>query len=81
MCKRAVKLQAYINQQLEKEITLKISTLSTSTSSNTAEADYKDLKKLQLAATKQQHLKAITQILEHFKEATNYLSKNQEPQI
>ena len=59
MCERAVKLQTYINDWLEKEIALKPIS-HTSGSSNTAEADYKDLKKLRLSTTKWQHLKALT---------------------
>jgi len=80
MCERAVKLQLYINKWLEKEIALK-PTSSTSAFIATAQADYKDLKKLRLATTEWQHLKAITQMLKRFKTATSFLSKNSKPQI
>jgi hypothetical protein len=62
MCERAVKLQPYIDEWLEQEIALKTTGHSNSahTSSDTAEADFKDLKKLRLASTEWQHLKAIT---------------------
>lgn len=82
MCERAVKLQKYIDQWLEQEIALKTTSRSNSTSANSdmAEADFKDLKKLRLAATEWQHLKAITQMLMKFKDATKFLSENQKPQ-
>ena len=83
MCKQAIKLQLYINNQLEQEIALKLTTYKNSalTSNNNIEADQKDLKKLQLTAPKQQHLKAVTQMLKRFKTATSFLSKNLSPQI
>jgi hypothetical protein len=83
MCERAVKLQPYIDEWLEQEIALKTTGHSNSahTSSDTAEADFKDLKKLRLASTEWQHLKAITQMLKRFKSATNFLSENEKPQV
>ena len=83
MCKQAIKLQLYINNQLEQEIALKPTTYKNSalTSNNNIEADWKDLKKLQLTAPKWQHLKAVTQMLKRFKTATSFLSKNSSPQI
>jgi hypothetical protein len=83
MCDRAVTLQSYIDEWLEQEIALKSTSPAnnTSTSGDTVEADYKDLKKLRLAATEWQHLKAITQMLRRFKAATNFLSENQKPHI
>jgi hypothetical protein len=88
MCERAVKLQLYIDEWLEQEITIKTtsrtgnaSANNASTNGNNAEADFKDLKKLRLAAMEWQHLRAITRMLKKFKEATNFLSENQRPQI
>ena len=83
MCERAVKLQPFIDEWLEQEIALKTTshTNSTPANSNGTEADWKDLKKLRLAATEWQHLKAITQMLKRFKAATNFLSEESKPQI
>ncbi|KAJ8115409.1 hypothetical protein OPT61_g2929 [Boeremia exigua] len=83
MCERALKLQVYIDKWLEQEIALKTTSWgdSTSTGSEVAEADYKDLKKLRLAATEWQHLRAITQMLQRFKKATSALSETQKPHI
>ncbi|KAJ8110237.1 hypothetical protein OPT61_g6862 [Boeremia exigua] len=78
MCERALKLQVYIDKWLEQEIALKTTSRgdSTSTGSEVAEADYKDLKKLRLAATEWQHLRAITQMLQRFKKATSALIRS-----
>lgn len=77
MCERAIKLQLYIDKWLLGEIWLKYSAyLSTS---STAKADYKDLKKLQLVLAKQEHLKAVTRMLKNFKSATNALSRSLKP--
>jgi len=80
MCERAVKLQPYIDEWLHNEILLK-PTSHTSGNSTNSEADWKDLKKLRLASTEWQHLKAITQMLSRFKKATSFLSENSKPQI
>ena len=79
MCERAVKLQVYIDEWLEKEIALRPRASLAGTS--TLEADYKDLKKLWLSGTEWQHLKAITQMLRKFKTATSSLSENSKPLI
>lgn len=81
MCERAVKLQPYIDQWLEQEISLKVTSSTNSSNPNVVEADYKDLKRLRLAATEWQHLRAITSMLESFKTATEFLSQNEKPQI
>jgi hypothetical protein len=77
MCERAVELSKFIDHWLEQEIALK----ATSGNYDTAEADYKDLKKLRLAASEWQHLKAITPMLKRFKDATAFLSQKGKPQI
>jgi hypothetical protein len=81
MCERAIKLQPYIDRWLEQEIALRPVTHGVSDNSDTAEADYRDLKKLQLAAPEWQHIRAVTHMLQNFKTATDFLSKNQKPQI
>jgi hypothetical protein len=81
MCERVIKLQLYINDWLEQEIALKLTTYKNSalTSDDNIEADWKDLKKLWLTAPEWQHLKAVTQMLKRFKTATSFLSKNLSP--
>lgn len=83
MCERAVKLQPYINKWLQEEISQKPAGYRRTplTSSETLEADYKDLQKLQLGAIEWQHLQAITKMLKDFKDATISLSENSNPQI
>lgn len=78
MCERAIKLQPYIDEWLLGEIRLKYSAYPST--SSTAEADYKDLKKLQLVPAEWEHLKAVTRMLKNFKSATNALSGSLKPQ-
>jgi hypothetical protein len=47
MCERALQLSLYIDEWIEKEISLK--PLRRSAPNGTAEADYRDLKKLRLS--------------------------------
>lgn len=51
-----------------------------STDSNEA-VDFRDLKRLRLGPAEWTHLRAITQMLKNFKDATSQLSENQTPQI
>jgi hypothetical protein len=82
MCERAIKLQPFIDQWLAQEIAMKPAgrTSSSSTATDTV-ADYRDLKKLQLAAAEWDHLKAITRLLLNFKTATDQLSNNHHPSV
>jgi hypothetical protein len=83
MCARAIQLQRYIDDWLKQEIGLKTgaNNNSTSVSVDTREIDARDLKKLRLSATEWHHLELVTAMLKNFKDATNFLSQNQEPQI
>jgi hypothetical protein len=80
MCERALQLAPYIDEWIEKEIALK--PLRRSAAPNgTAEADYRDLKKLRLSRAEWNHLQAITRMLQSFKKATSSLSINNRPWI
>lgn len=79
MCARAIKLRTYIDDWLQKEIALN----STSNSASTEDTDFtpRDLKRLRLSSTEWHHLQLITDMLQNFKSATNYLSENRKPQV
>jgi hypothetical protein len=83
MCARAIKLQKYIDEWLKQEIVLTpgVSADSISNSNDTAEVDFRDLKRLRLSSTEWHHLELITEMLHRFKDATSFLSENQKPQI
>lgn len=76
MCERAIKLQPYINTWLEQEIAMR----STTRVENN-EPDHRDLRKLQLGPSEWLHIRAVTQMLEDFKDATLELSSSIDPQI
>jgi hypothetical protein len=82
MCARAIKLQKYIDKWLKQEIVLKagVNAGSIPESNNTAEVDFRDLKRLRLSSTEWHHLELITEMLKRFKDATSFLSENQKPQ-
>jgi hypothetical protein len=79
MCERALQLQHYIDEWIEKEISLK--SLRRSAPNSTAEADYRDLKKLRLSRPEWNHLRSITKMLQNFKKATSSLSTSNKPWI
>ena len=79
MCERAIKLQSYINDWLKQEIALRAPVHPDSTLNET-EVVFRDFKRLQLGSAEWHHLEILTQILRHFKNATNYLSEKK-PQI
>jgi hypothetical protein len=83
MCARAVKIQRYIDEWLKQEVALKTGASSTTLSSDydTAEVDFRDLKRLRLSSIEWRHLELITEMLKRFKTATSFLSENQKPQI
>lgn len=81
MCERAVKLQSYINEWLEAEISLRATTGSSHANDGRVEADFKDLKKLRLSTTEWKHLESVTEMLKRFKNATNHLSESKKPLI
>jgi hypothetical protein len=81
MCERAVQLSSYIDKWLAQEIALKATTSSTHSDDGRVEADFRDLKKLQLSHTEWHHLKMVTVLLKRFKTATNHLSQTKLPQI
>ena len=43
--------------------------------------DFRDLKRLRLSSTNWHHLELLTKVLREFKNATDYLSQTDEPQI
>jgi hypothetical protein len=59
MCERAIKLKLYIDDWLQKEIALKITSYYGS-DSYAGEVDYRDLKRLRLSATEWNHLEMLT---------------------
>jgi hypothetical protein len=79
MCERALQLAPYIDEWIEKEISLKPPRRSAP--NGTAEADYRDLKKLRLSRPEWNHLRSITLMLQNFKNATSSLSTNNKPWI
>jgi hypothetical protein len=48
---------------------------------NTSNIDFRDLKRLRLSPAEWHYLELITQMLERFKTATDFLSQNKTPQI
>jgi hypothetical protein len=82
MCERAIKLQKYIDEWLEQELALKSNSHPQGTSADSETvADFRDLKRLRLTPAEWSHLRAVTQMLKNFKDATNHLSNNQTPQV
>jgi hypothetical protein len=83
MCERAIKLQKYIDEWLKQEVVLKLGVNPDSIHNNndTAEIDFRDLKRLRLSSIEWHHLELITHMLKRFKDATSFLSENQKPQI
>jgi hypothetical protein len=79
MCERALALQQYIDEWLLDEIALK----SRIRTASQAQGDIsgRDLQRLRLDRTEWKHLRMITKMLAHFKTATEFLSKNDVPQI
>jgi hypothetical protein len=80
MCARALQLQPFIDEWLTKETANRPSNLD-SASDLSDHVDFKDLKRLRLSATEWHHLKKITEMLENFKTATDFLSQQKGPQI
>lgn len=83
MCERAIKLQSYVDDWLEAEISLKTTSRSSGGlgENDTTIVDSKDFKKLRLTQAEWYHLKAITDMLSNFKQATMALSENGTPQV
>jgi hypothetical protein len=83
MCERAIKIQKYIDEWLKLEIALKlgVNVNGIPNDSDTAEVDFRDLKRLRLSSTEWHHLELLTEVLKRFKDATNFLSENYKPQI
>ena len=83
MCERALQLRPYIDRWLENEINLRMPARNSlnSTQDDVTEADFRDLKKLQLNFAEWRHLELITRMLQQFKEATSAISQSLKPQI
>jgi hypothetical protein len=79
MLERAIKLQKYIDQWIEKEIALKGK--GHSRNDNSQDATSKDLKKLRLTTPEWKHLTDVREMLANFKTATSSLSQISYPFI
>ena len=82
MCSRALRVKSFIDEWLNIEIANKHGARATGQRiDGSADIDFRDLRRLRLDSTEWEHLFKLTKMLQKFKEATNFLSQQQGPQI